>query len=82
MHKTLIPPHIEYCPQDRALVSGHGNWSVILKFESIQRVTKMIKRVKDYSYSEKLKKIMIYNYTRKKSERWFNCNLQNDWWKF
>ena len=40
------------------LVFKHGNWSVILRLESIQRrVTKIIKRVKDYSYRERLEKL-------------------------
>ena len=51
-------PHIEYCTQDRAPVSRHGNYSLTLKFEGIQRrVIKIIKRVKDYCYSKILGKL-------------------------
>ena len=50
-NKTLKRLHIEYFTLPLAPVLRHGNWSAILKLESIQRrVTKIIKRVKDYSH--------------------------------
>ena len=42
------------CTQVWAQVLRHGNRSVILKLEGIQRrETKLIKRVNDYSYRER-----------------------------
>ena len=38
-----------------------------LQFEGIQRVIKLIKRIKDYSYRERLEKLRLN--TRKKNER-------------
>ena len=62
IHKTLIRPHKVYCTQVWATVSRHGNWSVILILQSIQRrMTKLIKRVKDYSYGERLKILGLTN---------------------
>ena len=37
----------------------HGDLRVILRVNGIQRVTKIIKRVKDYSYKERLKKLRL-----------------------
>ena len=56
IYKTLIRPHIEYC----ASVSKNGDLSVIWRLEGIQRkLTKIIKRVKDYSYRERLKELRL-----------------------
>ena len=50
-YKTLIRPHLEYCTQAWAPISTHGNCSVILRLESIQkRVTKIIKKVKKLEF--------------------------------
>ena len=39
-------------------MSRHGNWSVISTLKGIQkRGAKIIKRVKDYSYCERLEKL-------------------------
>ena len=59
IYKTLRRPHIENYTQAWVPVSRHGNWSIILTLEDIQRVTKLIKRVKDYSYGEKLEELEI-----------------------
>ena len=41
----------------RASVLRYGNWSSVVRLEGIQRrVTKIIKRVKDYSYRERFEK--------------------------
>ena len=54
----LIMVDIEYCTKVWAPVFRYGNWSVILKLVGIQRrVTKLIKRVKDYSYNKRLLKL-------------------------
>ena len=51
-------PHVEHCTQAWAPVSRHGNWRVVLSLERIQRrVTKIIKKEKDYSYRERLEKL-------------------------
>ena len=62
--------HFEYCTQVQTSMFRHGNWRVI--FKGIQRrVTKIIKRVKNYSYHERLEKFRLWlekrldgNYTR------------------
>ena len=52
--KTLIRPYIVYGTR-WAPVLRHGNWSVITKSESMQKgVTKIIKRLKDYCYRNRL----------------------------
>ena len=44
IYKTLKRPHKAYSPHAWAPVSRHGNWSVILRLDTIQRrVTKIIK---------------------------------------
>ena len=58
IYKILIRPHIDYCNQPWTLVSRHGNWSVILWLEAIQRkMTKIIKKCKSYPYKESLDKL-------------------------
>ena len=53
---TQISLYIEY--STLAPVSRHGNQSAILRLEGIQRVTKIIKRVKDYSNRERLEQFI------------------------
>ena len=54
----IIRPHLECCTQAWAPVMRYGNWSAILRVEGLQRkVIKIIKRVKDYSYRERLEKL-------------------------
>ena len=58
VYKTLIRPHLEYCTQAWAPVARHGNWSLILKLESVQRkVTRLISDLKDLSYKERLESL-------------------------
>ncbi len=42
-----------------APVSRHENWSVILRLEDIQRVTKIIKRVNNESYKLRFEKLRL-----------------------
>ena len=59
-YKTLISPQIEYSSQAWDPVSRHGNYSVIVRLEGIQRrVIKIIKRIKDYSYRERITKLKL-----------------------
>ena len=37
VYETLIRPHFEYCVQLWKPVPEHGNWSLILKLEGVQR---------------------------------------------
>ena len=37
LYKSLVKPHIEYCSQAWAPVARHGNWSLILELEGVQR---------------------------------------------
>ena len=37
VYKTLIRPHLEYCVQLWNPAAEHGNWSLILRIESVQR---------------------------------------------
>ena len=64
IYKTLkrIYDNIEYHTQAPAPVLVHRNWSIILRMENMQRrETKVIKRVKDYSYWERLEKLGLTN---------------------
>ena len=55
VYKTLIRPHLEYCVQLWNPVAEHGNWSLILKLEGVQRrFTRMIDGVGLLPYSERL----------------------------
>ena len=55
VYKTLIRPHLEYCVQLWNPAAEHGNWSLILRIESVQRrFTRMIEEVGLLPYSERL----------------------------
>ena len=58
VYKTLIRPHIEYCTQAWAPVARHGNWSLILKLEGIQRnITRVIYGLEDLNYKHRLESL-------------------------
>ena len=60
VYKTLIRPHLEYCVQLWNPVPEHGNWSLILKLEGIQRrFTRMIDGVGLLPYSERLETLNL-----------------------
>ena len=66
-YKTLKRPHLEYSTQVWAPLSTHGNWNVILKLEDIQRrVTKIIKRVKDYINRERSENLELTTFLEKR----------------
>ena len=50
-------------------MSEHGNWYVILRLEGIQRVKKIIKRVKDYSYKERFEKLGLIIFLDRRTTR-------------
>ena len=55
IYKTLIRPKLEYCVQIWNPVATHGNWSLILELESVQRrYTRLINDIGTLSYSERL----------------------------
>ena len=55
VYKTLIRPHLEYCVQLWNPVAEHGNWSLILELEGVQRrFTRLIDEVGTLPYSERL----------------------------
>ena len=60
-----------------APVSRHGNWSVILTLENMQRrLTKIIKKIKRFQLQGKIRETMINQFTRNKC--WSNWNFQNN----
>ena len=51
LYKSMIRPHLEYCPQVWAPLGKHGNWSFIMSIESVQRwVTSSIEDMDNLSY--------------------------------
>lgn len=55
VYKTLIRPHVEYCTQAWAPVARHGNWSMILKLEGVQRkITRIVHGLGELSYKNRL----------------------------
>ena len=55
IYKTLIHPNLEYCVQLWNPVHEHGNWSIILRIEGVQRrFTRMINGIELLPYSERL----------------------------
>ena len=57
---NIIRPHLEYCTQVWAPVAKHGNWTIIMNIESVQRaVTKIIAGCENLSYKNRLKKLKL-----------------------
>ena len=55
VYKALVRPHIEYCVQLWNPVAVHGNWSLILELEGVQRrFTRLIDDVGTLPYSQRL----------------------------
>ena len=60
LYKSLIKPHIEYCSQAWAPMARHGNWSLILELEAVQRsFTRMIDGLGLMTYRERLNKLNL-----------------------
>ena len=55
VYKSLIRPHLEYCVQLWNPATVHGNWTMILELEGVQRrFTRLIDEVGTLPYSERL----------------------------
>ena len=55
IYKTIIRPKLEYCVQLWNPAACHGNWSIILELESIQRrFTRLANNVGLLPYSKRL----------------------------
>ena len=60
LYKSLVKPHIEYCSQAWAPMAKHGNWSLILELEGVQRsFTRMIDGLGLMTYRERLDKLNL-----------------------
>ena len=60
LYKSLVNPHIEYCSQAWAPMARHGNWSLILELEGVQRsFTRMIDGLGLMTYRERLDKLNL-----------------------
>ena len=60
IYKTLIRPKLEYCVQLWSPRACHGNWSIILDLESVQRrFTRMINEIGTLSYSKRLGELKL-----------------------
>ena len=60
VYKQLIRPHLEYCTQVWAPPPEHGNWSLIMNIEAVQReVTKIISGLENFSYKERLDSLKL-----------------------
>ena len=68
VYKTLIRPHLEYCEQLWNPAAEHGNWSQILRIESVQRCfTRMIEGVGLLPYSERLQILQLTTLAERRS---------------
>ena len=55
IYKSLIRPHLEYCVQAWNPVATHGNWSIILEIEGVQRrFTRLMNDIGTLPYSKRL----------------------------
>ena len=68
VYKALIRPHLEYCVQLWNPAAEHGNWSLILRIESVQRrFTRMIEEVGLLPYSERLRILQLTTLAERRS---------------
>ena len=60
IYKSVIRPHLEYCVQLWAPAPCHGNWTLIMSIESVQRrFTRMIDEVGLLTYEKRLEKLQL-----------------------
>ena len=68
VYKTLIRPHLEYCVQLWNPAPEHGNWSLILRIEGVQRrFTRMIDEVGLLPYSNRLQVLELTTLIERRS---------------
>ena len=69
IYKNLIRPHFEYCAKLWNPAAEHGNWSFILRIESVQKIE--IEEVDPLSYSKRLLpgSSWLYLFTTSERER-------------
>ena len=68
VYKTLIRPHLEYCVQLWNPAAEHGNWSLMMRIESVQRCfMRMIEGVGLLPYSERLQILELTTLTERRS---------------
>ena len=68
VYKTIIRPHLEYCVQLWNPAAEHGNWSLILRIEGVQRrFTRMIEEVGLLPYSERLQILELTTLVERRS---------------
>ena len=60
IYKTLIRPKLEDCVQIWNPKAHHGNWSIIIELEAVQRrFTRLINEIGILPYSERLKELKL-----------------------
>ena len=60
VYKTIVRPHLEYCAQLWSPPAVHGNWSIIIELENVQRrFTRLIDGIGTLPYSERLEALQI-----------------------
>ena len=60
IYKTLIRPRLEYCVQIWNPKACHGNWSIIIELEAVQRkFTRLINDIGTLPYSERLRELRL-----------------------
>ena len=70
LYKSMIRPHLEYCPQVWSPLSKHGNWSFIMSLESVQRwVTRSTQGMDNLTYRQRLEKLNLTNLHERRMRR-------------
>ena len=60
VYKCIIRPHLEYCAQLWSPPATHGNWSIIIELESVQRrFTRLIDGIGTAPYSDRLEALQL-----------------------
>ena len=67
-HRWKNRPHLEYCVQLWNPAAEHGNWSLIVRIESVQRrFTRMIEEVGLLPYSKRLRILQLTTLAERRS---------------
>ena len=79
--QILKRPHLKYCSRASALLLRQVNGNIKLTLKGIQRrVTKMIKRLKDYIYKKELEKLTALIDIRIRGVLIENFEMTNEIW--